>query len=79
MALQNDVVNFGPTSGQMFMGSLISAGGGILGGLLGRGKKQKFEMHRLPDYKESEGARKLWWEKGLDSSLCDMFPNRVQT
>lgn len=51
----------------MIIAASISAGGGILGGMLGKedvdtgwGEGELFRQ--LPDYPESEGARKNWWQ-----------------
>lgn len=45
-------------------GSLISGGGGLLGGLFGGKKKNKEpQITQLPDYSESTAARENWWSK----------------
>ena len=49
----------------LIYGAAIGAGGGILGGLMGRGGKEKWdpEYLQLPDYPEATGAREGWWSK----------------
>ena len=48
----------------LLLSGAMSAGGGILGGLLGKSKQQEWEPRylQLPDYEEATGARKSWWD-----------------
>ncbi len=53
----------------MLLSAGIGTGGGILGGLLGKGEDEEYNIEdmlaykQLPDYAEAEGARGDWWSK----------------
>ena len=64
----------------LLYGSGISAGGSILGGLLGGGDEENAPIiTQLPDYAESTGARQDWWSKlqswGADPNYGAVTPD----
>lgn len=67
------------TAMALLYGSGIAAGGGILGGLLGKKKSKDPIITQLPDYKESTGAREDWWSKlqnwGADPNYGAITPD----